>query len=102
MAIRNMFNRTRLTVKRCNRITAVAVCLAVVLSVISLVVLHAATVDAKQQNQDLKAQAAQLEHENGTLKNKLDILGTLESAKQIAKEFLGLADPDTIVIEPEN
>lgn len=99
---RNQTHNTKPVFRRNNRLTAVLVCLAVVLSMVTLLVLHSATANHRQQANDLKAQAAQLEQSNSDLHQKLDILGTLESAKQMAMEFLGLVDPDTVIIEPEN
>lgn len=102
MTIRNRLHNTKLVFRRSSRLVTVAVCLAVVLSMAALLTLHAATAASRQKTQELKAQAAQLEQSNDQLEQKIGILGTLESARQMAMEFLGLVDPDTVIIEPEN
>ncbi len=102
MTIRNRLRNTKLVFRRSSRMTKVAVCLAVALSMVALLTLHAATSANRQKTMELKSQAAQLEQSNDQLEQKLGILGTLESAKQMAMEFLGLVDPDTVIIEPEN
>ncbi len=102
MTIRNRLRHTKLVFRRSSRLTKVAVCLAVALSMVTLLALHTATAANRQKAEDLKSQAAQLEQKNDDLEQKIGILGTLESAKQIAMEFLGLVDPDTVIIEPEN
>ena len=50
----------------------------------------------------LRHQAAQLEQENSQLEQDIDSLGSLDSLQQIAKDELGLVDPDTVVLQPEN
>lgn len=102
MTNRDRSCRTKLVFRRSSRLTTVAVCLAVALSMVTLLALHAATAANRQKAEELRAQAAQLEQKNDGLEQKLGILGTLESARQIAMEFLGLVDPDTVIIEPEN
>ena len=49
----------------------------------------------------LKQEAAALEQENRDLQEKIDELGSVESIQDIAREELGLVDPNTIVIQPE-
>ena len=49
-----------------------------------------------------EAQAIALEQENSRLQQAIDQLGTIQGIAYIAKEQLGLVDPDTIIIEPEN
>ena len=55
----------------------------------------------QQQTQQILDQAAVLEHENAELTEKKDNLGTSSSIKEIAREELGLVDPDTIIIDPD-
>lgn len=102
MTIRDRLHNTNLVFHRGNRVATIAICLAVALSLVALLTLHAATAADRQKAQELKSQAAALEQENADLEQKLGILGTLESAKQMAMEFLGLVEPDTVIIEPEN
>ena len=53
------------------------------------------------QIQDLRSDAAALEQENRDLQDKIDALGSVQSDRDIAREELGLVDPNTIVIQPE-
>jgi cell division protein FtsB len=57
--------------------------------------------DIQKQTQDMKAEAARLEQENAELEDKIDQLGSVQSAMDIAQEELGLVDPDTVVIETD-
>lgn len=102
MNIRKMARRFKLKVKRSSRSTKIAVCGAIVVSVISLLALQASTLDAQEQVEAWKAKAQQLEQEKNRLEEKIENLGTLEGIKDIAQDELGLTDPDSIIIEPEN
>ena len=56
----------------------------------------------QQQTQAALDQAAALEQENAELTEKKENLGSSSSIKEIAKEELGLVDPDTIIIDPNS
>jgi cell division protein FtsB len=49
----------------------------------------------------MMGEAARLEQENAQLEQKIEILGSIQSAEQIAQEELGLVSPDTVLIETE-
>ena len=49
----------------------------------------------------LKDEASGLEYANQVLDQKTEELGSIQSIQDIAKEELGLVDPDTILIDPE-
>lgn len=102
MNIRKMARHFKLKVKHSSRSTKIAVCGAIVVSVISLLALQASTLDAQEQVEAWKAKAQQLEQEKNRLEEKIENLGTLEGIKDIAQDELGLTDPDSIIIEPEN
>ena len=69
---------------------------------VSLALLHSAIQSTEAENAELTAQAAQLEHENTTLDEKIQILGTVQGVVQIAQDELGLVAPDTVLIQPGN
>ena len=56
----------------------------------------------QQQTQEALDQAATLEQENAELEEKKEKLGSSSGIKDIAKEELGLVDPDTIIIDPNS
>ena len=102
MTIRELMRQIRLVNKRSSRTTKIAVCTAIALSTAALLVLHSAALDAQAKADAWRERAQQLEQENERLQDQIDKLGSLESIEQIAKDELGLVDPDTIVIQPEN
>ena len=67
----------------------------------AVVCLAAFTVSEKHQQEQLRQEAAALEQENQDLKDRISILGSVESVKQIANEILGLVDKDTVIFETE-
>ena len=102
MTVQEIKKNVRLVWGRGSRLTKVAVCVAIALSTVTLLALRAATLDAQAQADALKDKAQQLEQENSQLEDKIGDLGSIDSVEQIAKDELGLVDPDTVIIEPEN
>ena len=54
------------------------------------------------ETENLRDQASALEHENSQLDQKTGELGSVKSVEDIAREELGLVDPDTVIIDPES
>ena len=94
--------RIRFVYRRSSNATKMAVMCAIVLSVAALVALSISTHAANVRAQELKDQAAQLEQENDRLEDKIDSLGSADSVEDIAKDELGLVDPDTVIVKPES
>ena len=93
--IRVVFRRGSLALK-------IAVLVLVVLSMVTLLMVWLYKQDAQKQYDAMRNQAISLEQENSRLRQAIDQLGTIQGIAYIAKEQLGLVDPDTIIIEPEN
>lgn len=72
---------------------------AIVLSSITLITLRLGQMDAEARLENLRSQAAVLEQENQKLENRIAEIGTSDAIRDIAREELGLVDPDTIIIE---
>lgn len=96
-----MLKRVRIVYTRSSTLTKTVVMSAVALSMVALLALSLSTRIVKDQTEDLTDQAAQLEQENNRLEENVEGLGSADSVEQIAKDELGLVDPDTIVIDPE-
>ena len=52
------------------------------------------------ETENLRDEAAGLEYANAELVEKTDELGSVKSVEDIAKEELGLVDPNTVIIDP--
>ena len=53
------------------------------------------------QTENLRTEAAAVEYANSVLEQKKADLGSVQSIQDIAKEELGLVNPDTVVIDPQ-
>ena len=93
-------NRPKLVLSRTNHITKVAVISAAVLSVVALVALYGSIQRLEKQYDDLRDQAMALESGNTLLQERIDDLGSMESALRIAIEELGLTFPDSVIFAP--
>ncbi|MBO5953636.1 MAG: septum formation initiator family protein [Oscillospiraceae bacterium] len=98
---KNPFRGIRLVYRRSRPLTKIVVLSAVVLSIVALLTLRSAILSARQTAEDLRNQAVQLEQENSRLEKYIGELGTVQGIIHIAKEKLGLIDPDSVVIQPE-
>lgn len=97
----NIFSRVRLVCRRSSPLTKCVVLTAVVLSIIALLTLRGAILDAKEKEAELRNEAAALEQENKSLLERIAELGTVQSIKDLAGKLLGLVDPDTVIFLPE-
>ena len=93
--------RIRLVYRRSTPLMKAVVCSAIVLSMATLLTLNLTIGTARDHTAELADQAARLERENKELKENIDNLGSADSVEQIAEDKLGLVDPDTVIIDPE-
>ena len=97
--IRSILSRFQLQYRRTPTLNKVVVAVAIVLSSLTLVTLRLAHWEAEETLAELRQQVAAQEQRNEDLRHDIDELGTTDSIRQIAREELGLVDPDTIIIE---
>ena len=79
----------------------IAACLLILFSMAALLALRWVHNGIRQETQVLTEEAATIHAENEKLDKKIDSLGSVQSVKDIARDELGLADPDTVVIQPD-
>ena len=96
-----LLNRIRFVYRRGSPLAKAIILSAIVLSVVAMLTLTAALNHSRAQAEQLKNQAAELEQEQNRLEQNIEDLGSLDSVEQIAKDELGLVDPDTVIINPE-
>jgi len=94
-------NRIRLVYRRGSPLAKAVILSAIVLSMAALLTLTVAINQSRAQADALKNQAAELEQEQNKLQQNIDGLGTLDSVEEIAKDELGLVDPDTVIMQPK-
>ncbi|MBQ3504240.1 MAG: hypothetical protein IJA75_06025 [Oscillospiraceae bacterium] len=68
---------------------------------VALTALTWVRVSIQNRIEDMRAEAAVLGEENALLEEKIANMYTLDGIRELALEFLGLADPGTIIIETD-
>ena len=97
--IHAFLNTFQLQYRRTPPLQKVAVAAASVLSSVTLISLRLGQWEAEEQLARLQHQAAVLEQKNAELRRDIQNIGTADSIREIAREELGLVDPDTIIFE---
>ena len=92
----------RIVIKRASPLVKIVIMVAVLLSTIALVTLHATIEQSRSQYEAMRQHAGMLEENNQSLVVQIDQLDTLETLIQIAMERLGLVMPDTTFFETGN
>ena len=98
----NPFGKLRLVYRRTSTPVKCMILAALVVATAALLTLTISIRSAQAKLEAQKQQAALLEQENKELQENIDGLGSVESDKQIAKNELGLVDPNTVLYTPEN
>lgn len=92
--------RIRIVFRRGSLGLKIAVLALITLSLAALVLIWMYTQQARADYEDRRDQAIEYEYANSRLKESIDNLGTVQGIFQIAREELGLVDPDTVIIDP--
>ena len=99
--ILNSLRRVKLVFRKSRPVTKVVALCAVVLSTVTLLTLQSAILASRERAAELAEQAGRLEQQNENLEQRIDGLDTEEGIRDIAEEELGLVDPDTVIIVPQ-
>ena len=100
-AIKEFLSRIRLTYRRTNNVTKIAVAAAIVAGMVTLILLGVSIKTLKTRTEDLRHKACVLEDANRELNEKISELGSDKSAVEIAEAELGLVQPGSVVIQTE-
>ena len=98
---KTLFRNTKVVIHPSSRALKIAVIALIVFSMIALGALAWVRTSILSRAEDMRAEAAALEDENAALEDKIENIDSLDTIKEIAREILGLVDPDTIIIETE-
>jgi hypothetical protein len=71
------------------------------LSIAALLTLRIATDNTRNHTEQLRPEAVSAEQEQRRLEEYLSQRGTVQEILRIAQERLGLAEPDSVIIQPE-
>lgn len=99
--IRRILKRVRLVYRKSSPLTKAVVLSAIILSTAALLTIRLTLGATEDRINALKDQAAALEQSQQQLEDKINNQGSLEGVKDYAEDELGLVDPDTVIVEPE-
>jgi len=99
---RSPFHNIKVVVRPAPRKLRIVLILLILACTITLAALGTVLYCIESQTQAALDQAAELEHENAELEDKIGDLGSADSIQDIAQEELGLVDPDTVIINPNS
>ena len=101
MKVRRLLSSVKVVYRKSTALTKIVIVAAVVLSIAAILTLNAVTENTRQQTEQLRQEAILLESEQQRLEQYIRELGTVPGIMRIARERLGLAEPDSIIIQPE-
>ena len=91
----------KVEVRPASNILKIILILLILFSIVALIALRWVHTGIRNQIDELKDEASGLEYANEVLEQKTEDLGSVQSIQDIAKEELGLVDPNTVIIDPE-
>ena len=89
----------KVEVRPASNILKIILILLILFSIVAMVALRWVHNGILTQIGELKEEASGLEHANQVLDQKTEELGSVQSIQDIAKEELGLVDPNTVIID---
>ena len=93
--------KVKVEVRPASNILKIILTVLILFSIVALIALRWVHNGILTQIDELKDEASGLEYANDVLEQKTDELGSVQSIQDIAKEELGLVDPNTVLIDPE-
>ena len=97
----NTLRRFKLVFRKSRPVTKIVALCAVVLSMVALLTLQGAILASREQTNTMLDQAGLLEQQILDLQQRLEDLKTEEGIRDIAEQDLGLVDPNTVIITPQ-
>ena len=97
---KNPFRNIRVETRKSPRTLKILLVILIVFCTVTLAALGWVRSAIENQTDDLRDKAAALEQENEDLQRKTDLVDSVEGVQEIARDELGLVDPDTILITP--
>ena len=99
---RNPVRNVKVVVRPSPRKLKIILILLILASMVTLAALGVVLYRIESRTQAALDQAAELEHENAELADKIGNIGSSSVIEEIAREELGLVDPDTVIINPNS
>ena len=91
--------QVKVEVSPASNILKILLIVLIIFSIVALAALRWVHSGILSEIDELKQEASGLEHANSELEQKTEELGSVQSIQDIAKEELGLMDPNTVIID---
>ena len=98
---KNPLKNVKVVVRPSPKALKILLILVIVFSMAALLTLRLVHNGIQEEIQNLKDEAADFEYANSELDRRLEDPGSVENIQIIAKEELGMVDPNTVLIEPQ-
>lgn len=98
---KNPFRNMKVVVRPSPPALKIVLILLILFSILALAALRWVTMGIRSETDTLRKEAAAAEHEKQEIQDKIDALGSVKSVEQIAREELGLMDPDAVILDPQ-
>ena len=99
---KNPLKNAKVVVRQSPAALKIVLIVLILFSMVTLAALRWVHTGILEETENLREEASALEHANDRLEEKTDELGTVKSVEDIAREELGLVDPDTVIIDPQS
>ena len=100
--LKQFLSRIRLVYQPSSPLLKCIVAAMLVLVTIALLALRGGILETQRSTDEKRKEAAVYESENQQLKEDMGLQNTVAGILKIAKEKLGLVDPDSVIFEPED
>ncbi len=94
--------KVKIRLRKGSILVKIALVAVLVISIVALLVLRSALQTTQAETEQLRDEANVLEQQLDKLRQDIQDLGTVEGILRLAREKLGLVDPGTVVVSPEN
>ena len=99
---KNPLKNAKIVVRKSPKGLKILLAVLILFSIVALGALRMLHNGILQEAENLREEAAGLEQANQDLQERTDELGSVKSVEDIAREELGLVDPDTVIIDPQS
>ncbi|MBR3949146.1 MAG: hypothetical protein IKJ84_00560 [Oscillospiraceae bacterium] len=91
----------KIVIRRSPNLLKIVLIILIVFSMAALVALRWVHNGILAQTQELRDEAADLQHQNQVLDEKIEQVDSVQGIQDIAQGELDLVNPDTVIIDPE-
>lgn len=99
---KNPLRNAKVVVRQSPAALKIILIVLILFSMVALAALRWVHTGILEETENLRDEASGLEHANSQLEEKTGELGSVKSVEDIAREELGLVDPDTVIIDPQS